>query len=87
MIRPVAENTPLSGVGYLKLLSRAPFPCICIVLDGNELTGTGTVQAFAGGATISVLANTLMPEAYKDGGWWVGFATALGFFVAFVLGG
>ena len=46
-----------------------------------------TVQAFAGGATIAVLADTLMPEAYKEGGWWVGLATALGFFVAFVLGG
>lgn len=46
-----------------------------------------TVQAFAGGATIAVLADTLMPEAYREGGWWVGLATALGFFVAFVLGG
>jgi len=44
------------------------------------------VQAFAGGATIAVLADTLMPEAYREGGWWVGLATALGFFVAFVLG-
>ncbi len=46
-----------------------------------------TVQAFAGGATIAVLADTLMPEAYREGGWWVGLTTALGFFVAFVLGG
>ena len=46
-----------------------------------------TVQAFAGGATIAVLADTLMPEAYRKGGWWVGLTTALGFFVAFVLGG
>lgn len=46
-----------------------------------------TVQAYAGGATIAVLADTLMPEAYREGGWWVGLASALGFFVAFVLGG
>jgi ZIP family zinc transporter len=46
-----------------------------------------TVQAFAGGATIAVLADTLIPEAYREGGWWVGLATAMGFFVAFVLGG
>lgn len=46
-----------------------------------------TVQAFAGGATIAVLADTLVPEAYKEGGWWVGLATAFGFFIAFVLGG
>lgn len=44
------------------------------------------IQAFAGGATIAVLADTLMPQAYKEGGWWVGLATALGFLVAFMLG-
>jgi ZIP family zinc transporter len=45
-----------------------------------------TVQAFAGGATIAVLANSLMPEAYREGGWWVGVATSLGFLLAFVIG-
>ncbi|SEK44890.1 ZIP family metal transporter [Rhodococcus maanshanensis] len=45
------------------------------------------IQAFAGGATIAVLADSLMPEAYREGGWWVGLSTALGFLVAFALGG
>ncbi len=44
------------------------------------------IQAFAGGATVAVLADTLMPQAYKQGGWWVGLATALGFLVAYMLG-
>ena len=44
-------------------------------------------QAFAGGATIAVLADSLMPEAYREGGWWVGIATAMGFLLAFVIGG
>ena len=44
------------------------------------------IQAFAGGATIAVLADTLMPQAYKEGGWWVGLATAFGFLVAYMLG-
>ncbi|TQF75083.1 hypothetical protein FK531_03280 [Rhodococcus spelaei] len=44
-------------------------------------------EAFAGGATIAVLADSLMPEAYREGGWWVGLSTALGFLVAFALGG
>ncbi|WP_141014257.1 ZIP family metal transporter [Nocardioides sambongensis] len=51
---------------------------------------TGTIaatQAVAGGATIAVLADSLMPTAYRDGGWWVGIATALGFLTAFALGG
>lgn len=56
---------------------------------GEEISEShvATVQAFAGGATIAVLADTLMPEAYRDGGWWVGLATALGFFVAYLLAG
>lgn len=54
--------------------------------DAVGPTSIATAQAFAGGATIAVLADTLMPEAYKEGGWWVGLATALGFFVAFLLG-
>ncbi|KQP78585.1 ZIP family metal transporter [Aeromicrobium sp. Leaf289] len=43
-------------------------------------------QAVAGGATLAVLSDTLLPEAYREGGWWVGIATALGFWLAFVLG-
>jgi ZIP family zinc transporter len=43
-------------------------------------------QAFAGGATIAVLADTLMPKAYEDGGWWVGLATTVGFLAAYLLG-
>lgn len=54
---------------------------------GLAPSGVAAIQAFAGGATIAVLAVTLMPEAFRDGGWWVGIATAMGFLVAFVLGG
>ena len=56
---------------------------------GGEVSagGTAAIQAFAGGATVAVLANTLIPEAYREGGWWVGLPTALGFLVAFMLGG
>ena len=48
-------------------------------------TSIAAAQAFAGGATIAVLAGTLMPQAYKDSGWWVGLATAVGFLLAYVL--
>lgn len=54
--------------------------------DAIPQTGISTVQAFAGGATIAVLADSLMPEAYREGGWWVGLCTAAGFLLAFVLG-
>lgn len=49
-------------------------------------TPISAIQAFAGGATVAVLADSLMPEAYREGGWWVGIATAAGFLVAFLLG-
>lgn len=50
-------------------------------------THISAVQAFAGGATVAVLADALMPEAYREGGWWIGMATAAGFLIAFVLRG
>jgi ZIP family zinc transporter len=57
-------------------------------LASDSISGRSiaVVQAFAGGATIAVLADSLMPEAYREGGWWVGLSTALGFLVAFALG-
>jgi len=54
--------------------------------DSLGETRIAAAQAFAGGATIAVLAGTLMPEAFKDSGWWVGLATVLGFLVAYLLG-
>ena len=43
------------------------------------------VLAFAGGAILTMLAETMMPEAYRRGGRAVGLATTLGFAVAFAV--
>jgi zinc transporter, ZIP family len=43
------------------------------------------VQAFAGGALLTMLADTMMPEAFEYGGKEVGLLTTLGFAVAFGL--
>ena len=43
------------------------------------------VLAFAAGAILTMLANTMMPEAYEHGGKWVGVVTTLGFAVAFAI--
>ena len=43
------------------------------------------VQAFAAGAILTMLADTMVPEAYGGGGPLVGLATAMGFAVAFFL--
>ncbi len=53
------------------------------VVSANAIAVT---QGVAGGATIAVLTDSLIPQAYRDGGWWVGLATAFGFVVAFWLG-
>jgi len=39
--------------------------------------------AFASGALITALADTLMPDAYREGGKWV--ATAAGFLLSFLI--
>jgi zinc transporter, ZIP family len=43
------------------------------------------VLAFAGGAILTMLADTMMPEAYEHGGKLVGVLTTLGFAVAFTI--
>jgi zinc transporter, ZIP family len=43
------------------------------------------VLAFAAGAILTMLAETMMPEAFEHGGKWVGVVTTLGFAVAFTI--
>ena len=45
----------------------------------------GFIQAFAAGAILTMLADTMMPEAFEHGGSAVGLATCLGFALAFFL--
>ena len=40
----------------------------------------------AGGAILAMLAETMMPEAYENGGYHISLATVAGFLVAFILG-
>jgi ZIP family zinc transporter len=43
------------------------------------------IQAFAGGAILLMLANSMIPEAYEHGGKLAGIFTLLGFFVSVVM--
>jgi ZIP family zinc transporter len=43
------------------------------------------VQAFAGGALLTMLGDTMIPEAYEHGGRWAGLYLVLGFALAFAL--
>jgi len=45
----------------------------------------GFVLAFAAGAILTMLANTMMPDAFKNGGKLVGVVTTLGFAVAYTI--
>lgn len=57
-------------------------------LGGDELgtSGIAAVQAFAGGAVLAVLADSMIPEAYENGGRNIAFAVACGFALAFAVG-
>jgi ZIP family zinc transporter len=52
--------------------------------DSSPAT-VGFVLAFAAGAILTMLANTMMPEAYERGGKLVGVVTTLGFAVAYAI--
>ncbi len=48
-------------------------------------SGVAFVLAFAGGAILTMLADTMMPEAFEHGGKLVGVFTTLGFAAAFAI--
>jgi zinc transporter, ZIP family len=54
-------------------------------LHGASGATIAFVQSFAGGALLTMLADTMMPEAFKHGGKEVGLATTLGFALAFFI--
>jgi zinc transporter, ZIP family len=54
-------------------------------LEDASASTVAFVLAFAGGAVLTMLADTMMPEAFEHGGKLVGVFTTLGFAVAFAL--
>jgi ZIP family zinc transporter len=62
----------------------------CVALGAGPLSSASqeTISlplAFAGGAVLASLADTLMPEAYEHGGPQVALATTAGFFLSYLL--
>jgi ZIP family zinc transporter len=53
--------------------------------DGASGDTVAFVLAFAGGAILTMLADTMMPEAFEHGGKLVGVLTTVGFAVAFAI--
>ncbi|WP_186578592.1 ZIP family metal transporter [Aquibacillus kalidii] len=56
-----------------------------VLLEGASDMWKALMSSFAGGAIISMIASTMMPEAYKEGGPSVGFITAIGVFISLYL--
>lgn len=56
-----------------------------VLLDGAPPQWLAFVLSFAGGAILTMLADTMMPEAFERGGRLVGLFTTLGFAVAFAI--
>ncbi len=54
-------------------------------LHGLPRNTIGVLEAFAAGAILAMLADSMIPEAYEEGGTAVGLLTVLGFLVAFIL--
>lgn len=56
-----------------------------LALDGVEPRVLSWPLGFAAGAVLASLADTLMPEAYAEGGPHIAYATALGFLTSFLI--
>ncbi len=54
-------------------------------LEGVGQETLSVVLAFAGGAVLASLVDTLFPKAYEQGGPWVALATVVGFLLSFLL--
>ncbi len=56
-----------------------------LFLPGISQHWIGFSEAFAAGAILAMLADTMIPEAYNEGGFSVGIMTVLGFMLAFII--
>jgi len=55
------------------------------MLDGLDQTIVAVVQSFAAGALLALIADSLLPDAYRDSGLRTGLFVVLGFALAFAL--
>ena len=68
----VAVSAVAAAVGYA-------------ALEGASDDAVGLLQAFAAGAVLTMLVDTMIPEAFRFGGRAVGLLTVLGFALAYLL--
>ena len=56
-----------------------------LFMDKLAANTLGIIEAFASGAILAMLADSMIPEAYETGGYLIGLLTILGFLTAFIL--
>jgi ZIP family zinc transporter len=64
------------------LMSGTAATCGYVLLDNASPNLASFIQTFAAGAMLTMLADTMMPEAFEEGGKPVGLLTVLGFALA-----
>jgi ZIP family zinc transporter len=92
----IAATTGLSKAGWAKSRILGLWTTVAVVCGVSALAGYGLldtasphtvalVLSFAGGAILTMLADTMMPEAFEHGGKLVGIFTTAGFALAFAI--
>ena len=92
----ISSTVGLTAGGWKKARVLWLWIAIALISGLSSLAGYGLFQhsspdtvafvlAFAAGAILTMLADTMMPEAYEHGGRLVGVVTTLGFATAFVI--
>jgi zinc transporter, ZIP family len=92
----ISSTSGLATSGWKKSRILWMWIAIAVISGLASLAGYGLFQnsspdtvafvlAFAGGAILTMLAETMMPEAYEHGGKLVGVVTTIGFAVAFTI--
>jgi zinc transporter, ZIP family len=92
----ISSTSGLLGSGWVKSRILWMWIGIALVSAVASLAGYGLFQdsspevvafvlTFAAGAILTMLANTMMPEAFEHGGRWVGIMVTLGFATAFTI--
>ena len=92
----ISSTAGLAAGGWARSRILWMWVAIALVSGLASLAGYGLFQnasgdvvafvlTFAAGAILTMLADTMMPEAFEDGGKLVGVVTTLGFCVAFTI--
>ena len=92
----IAATTGLAKAGWAPRRILGLWAAVMVVSGLSALAGYGLLEdasgrtvafvlAFAGGAVLTMLADTMMPEAFERGGKVTGLVTTLGFALAFTI--